>query len=196
MNKTIEITLMNLGMLLVSTLFPTQSFGQKWHLNKVDNSKTYAYEYWFHFENLNDTNSYQLIKTSNRQSSTFELYDNLGDTLVFANIRLENIETDSVINLISDLNGKASFPLEKGKYQIGVSAINYDYFNIEFEIEQSIDLKFFLGRAPDLDVFQINSVMKLDESKILEIIDCVKQNRTDFYDACSEDEVYMILMHL
>lgn len=66
--------------LIISILISVQCFAQKWHLNNVDKSEEYAYEYWFQFENLEDTCSYQKTTNLESQNSVIKLLDNKGDT--------------------------------------------------------------------------------------------------------------------
>ena len=167
-------------------------------MNNVDKTEEYSYEYWFQFENLDDTCSFQLTEKIGKQPSTFEIFDNQNDAIVFANIRLENIETDSIINLHSDFNGKIEILLEKGNYKIEISAINYDNFELEIEVESEEFLEFIinLGLAPELEVYQIDSKVELEESEIIQIIDCVKMNRREFYENCSDKKRYRIIMQI
>jgi hypothetical protein len=184
--------------LILSILFSVQCFGQKWYLNNVDKSEKYPYEYWFQFDNLYDTCTYELTKKSGVQNSLIELHNNQGDTVIFANIRIQNIETDSVTTVISGINGQTKIRLDKGKYKVEISAMNYDKFNLEFEVnnEQYLELKINLGLALELTVYQIDSKSELNEMEIIKIIECVKSNRKDFYENCSENKKYRVLMHI
>jgi len=179
-------------------LFSVQCFGQKWHLNNVDTTQEYPYEYWFQFQNIDDTCTYKLTEKSGQQNSLIEIYNNLGDTVIFASIRIQNVETGSLTNLISGLNGQSNIRLEKGKYKIEISAINYDKFNLEFEVddEQYIDLKINLGLAPGLTVYEIDSKSELTENEILEIMECVKKNTNEFYQKCSDKNKYRVMLQL
>ena len=184
--------------LILSILTFVRCFGQKWHLNNVNEKEAYPYEYWFQYENKEDTCTYQQINNIESQNSVIKLLDNKGDTVIFANIKLINLDTDTETNLISDYNGKSEFRLENGKYRIKISAMNYDNFNLEFEIEngQQMELNITLGLAPELTVYQIDSKKELTENEILEIIDCVRVNRNDFYNYCSDLKKYQIVMHI
>ncbi|MPM11169.1 hypothetical protein SDC9_57508 [bioreactor metagenome] len=167
-------------------------------MNNVDTTQEYPYEYWFQFQDLDDTCTYKLTKKSGRQNSIIELYNNHGDTVIFVNIRIQNIETGSLTNLISDLNGQSNIGLEKGKYKIEISAMNYDKFNMEFEVadEQYIELKIYLGLAPGLSVYEIDSKSALTENEIFEIIDCVKKNRNELLQECSDENKYRVMLQL
>lgn len=184
--------------LILLILFSVQCFGQKWHLNNVDENKEYPYEYWFQFENKDDTCSHQLTTKANRGNSTIRLIDNQGDAVVFANIKVINIASESETNLNSDFNGDTELRLENGKNRIEVRALNYDTFNLEVEIgnDQQIDLNIKLGLAPELEVYQIDSKTELKETEILEIIECVRKNRDDFCKICSDLKKYRIMMHI
>jgi len=185
-------------LLIIFILIASQSFGQKWHLNNIDTTNQYPYEYWFQFKNLDDTCTYRLTKKSGQKKSIIELYNNQGDIVIFANIKIQDIETDSVTNLFSDFSGQANIHLEKGKYRIEVSAMNYDKFHLEFEVnnKQYMELKIHLGLAPELTVYQIDSKSELTENEILEIMKCVKKNRNEYYKDCFDNKKYRIMMHI
>lgn len=184
--------------LIISILLSVQSFAQKWHLNNVDEHEKYPYEYWFQFENTEDTCSYQLEKKSDKVNSTIRLVDNQGDTVVFANVKVINIANESETNLTSDINGNTELRLENGKYRIEVRALNYDTFNLEFEIEngQQIELNINLGLAPELEIYQIDSKTELNETEILQIIECVRINRNEYHKTCTDLKKYQIMMHI
>lgn len=184
--------------LILSILFSVQCFGQKWHLNNVDKSEEYAYEYWFQYENIEDTCSYQITKNPESKNSIIKLFDNLDDTVIFANIKLINLDNESETNLTSDFNGNTKIHLEDGKFKVEVMAMNYDNFSLEFEIRdgQQVELIIKLGLAPELEVYQIDSKKELSETDILEIIECVKVNRDDFLKICSDLKKYRIMMHI
>ena len=175
-----------------------QCFGQKWHLNNVDEKEEYPYVYWFQFENLEDTCSYQQTDNIESQNSVIKLLDNKGDTVIFANIKVINLENETETNVTSDYNGNSELRLENGKYRIEIRAMNYDNFNLEFEIENEhqVELNIKLGLAPELTVYQIDSKRELTETAILEIIECVRVNRDDFHKSCSDLRKYRIMMHI
>ncbi|MCT4623247.1 MAG: hypothetical protein N4A46_06450 [Schleiferiaceae bacterium] len=183
---------------ILSILISIQCFGQKWYLNNVNENEKFPYEYWFQFENIEDTCSYIQTKNLESQNSVFKLLDNKGDTVMFANIKVINLENESETNLISEFNGQTGIQLENGKYKIEVKAMNYDYFNLNFEIEngEQVELTIKLGLAPELEVYQIDSKKELTETKILEIIECVRKNRNDFHKICSDLKKYRIVMHI
>jgi len=184
--------------LILSILISVQCFGQKWYLNNVDENAEYPYEYSFQFENREDTCSYQ--KTTNPESkfSVFRLFNNLGDTVLFANIKVINLENETETNLISEFIGEPGLQLENGEYRIEVRAINYDNFNLNFEIEngEQVELTIKLGLAPELEVYQIDSKKEIRETEIFAIIECVRVNRDDFYKICSDLKKYQIMMHI
>ena len=184
--------------LILSILFFVQCFGQKWDLNNVDKNEEYPYEYWLQFENLEDTCSYQQTTNLESQNSVIKLLDNKGDTIMFANIKVINLENDTETNLTSDYKGYSELFLENGKYRIEIRAMNYDNFNLEFEIENSeqVELTIKLGLAPELEVYQIDSKKELTETDILEIIECVRVNRDDFNKICSDLKKYRIMIHI
>ena len=98
--------------LILSILISVQCFGQKWHLNNVDEKEEYPYVYWFQFENLEDTCSYQQTDNIESQNSVIKLLDNKGDTVIFANIKVINLENETETNVTSDYNGNSELRLE------------------------------------------------------------------------------------
>ncbi len=173
-------------------------YGQKWHLNRIDKSAKFKFEYWFQFDNIDDTSSYNFKKNVGHLKSTIQLKDNKGDTVIFATIRIKGLDNDTLLNIISDLDGLGIVKLRPGKYRIEISAMNYDKLSFDFIISEGeyFDLNIKLGLAPELTVYQINSKNELTEQEIQAIINCVKVNRQDFYKICSDKDRYQIVMHI
>lgn len=79
-----------------------------------------------------------------------------------------------------------------------ISEFNYDEFTLELILEEDelFNLNVKLGLAPELEVYQINSKTKLSEEEILSIMKCVKRNRREFNQNCSDQKKYYVTMHL
>ncbi len=185
--------------LLILFLFLSiQCFGQKWHLNKVAKNETYPYKYWFHFEHLNDTCSYQISSKTESINSTIKILDNIEENVIFAIIKLININDNTEIQIITGNEGQLEHRIENGKYRLEIISFTYDDFNLEFEIEngKQIELTIKLGLSPELVNYQIDSKKELSEDKILEIIECVRINRKEFYKTCSDFINFIILMQI
>lgn len=167
-------------------------------MNRIDQSAKFKYEYWFQFENINDTSSYNFKKGLGQLKSTIQLTDNNGDTVLFATIRIKGLDNDTLLNIKSDLDGLGTVKLRPGKYRIEISAMGYDKFSFDFTISEGeyFDSKIKLGLAPELTVYQINSKDELTEQEIQAIINCVKTNRQDYYKICSDKDRYNIMMHI
>jgi hypothetical protein len=185
-------------LIIAFLLLSFQSIGQKWHLNKVTDKGTVRYEYWFQFENLEDTSSYSLSKRIYNPNTRFILLDNQGESIPFAEIKLENLTTKKVLNLVSSEFEKTEPRLENGKYKMEVRAMNHDFYSLTFEIDQGeqVDITIKLGRSPELEVYQINSKEELSETKVLEIIECVRANRNGFQKTCSHPAAYQVFLHI
>ncbi|MDA9946005.1 hypothetical protein N9W22_06260 [Schleiferiaceae bacterium] len=183
---------------IISILFSIQCLGQKWHLHNVDENEEYPFEYWFQFENLEDTCSYKLTENPVSLNSVFKLTDNNGDPVILTDIKVINLESESETYLISDFDGVTELQLDNGKYRIEVTTLIYDKFNTDFEIKnnQQVELKIKLGRAPELVVYQLNSKKELIETEILEIIECERANLNDSNKRCSDLKKYRIMMHI
>ena len=175
-------------------LFFCNVYGQKWHLNRIDRSAKFKFEYWFQFDNIDDTSTYNFEKTEGQSKSTIQLTDNEGDTVLFETIRIKGLNNDTILNIISDIDGLGIVNLRPGKYQIEISAINYDKFSFDFTISEGeyFDLKIKLGLGPELEVYQINSRTELKVQEIISIMNCVKENRQYYYKKCSDNKRYYI----
>ncbi|MFI0427516.1 MAG: carboxypeptidase-like regulatory domain-containing protein [Flavobacterium sp.] len=173
-------------------------YGQKWHLNRIDKNSKYKYEYWFQFQNLEDSCTFNEEKILGKLKSTIQLTDNKNKFVSLANITIKNLESGYITNLTTDLNGLGEVSLKPGKYKVFISAINYDEFTFDFKISENeaINLKVQLGLAPELDVYQINSKTELKEVDIFEIMKCVKENKQNFYENCSQREKFYITMQI
>jgi hypothetical protein len=184
--------------IILFLLLACNVYGQKWHLNKIDKGAKFKYEYWFQFDNIEDTSSYNFEKKLGQLKSTIQLTDNKGDTVAFATIKIKGLDNDTLLNILSDLDGLGIVKLRPGKYRIEISAMNYDKYSFDFTISEGeyFDLNIKLGLAPELTFYQINSKNELTEQEIQTIIYCVKINRQDFYKKCSDKDRYKIVMHL
>lgn len=167
-------------------------------MNRVDKSSNFKYEYWFQFENVEDSSSYSFKKNYDKSISTIEITDNKGDTVVFATIRIKDLDNDTSIIILTNFDGLVKLNLKAGKYKIEITAINYDKFLCDLTVleNESFNLKVKLGLGPELKVYQINSKTKLSKQEILTIMNCVKDNRQDYYKKCINKEKYYVLMHI
>ena len=173
-------------------------YGQKWHLNKIDKNSKFSYEYWFQFENADDNNSYSIKKVEGKPQSIIQLTDNKENNINFATIEIKNLKNDSISKIVTDFDGLGKLQLEPGKYNMEISAVNYDKFSVEFSIVENIylELNIKLGLAPELTIYQINSKTELSEAEILKIMKCVNENRQNFYKNCSEQNKFYISMQI
>lgn len=183
---------------ILSVATATLSFGQRWHLNSVDSTKQFSYEYWFQFENLDDTSTFELTKRNGMDSSTIYLFENSGSNDVFADIRVEQLGTDSVFHLLPFYNGEATGYFGAGTYRIVAYAPRYDRFETIVKLEEGeyFELKIYLGLGPELTVYQINSKTELEEKTLLEIMQCVKGHRSKPFEKCSRIEDYYISVQI
>lgn len=167
-------------------------------MNRIDKSSKFKYEYWFQFENEGDSSSYSFKKNAGKSISTIQITDNSGDTVIFATMRIKDLDNDTSFIIITDFNGLGKLMLKPGKYSLEISAPNYDKFTFDFMIEEDefFNLNVKLGLAPELTVYQINSKTELNEGEILTIMKCVKENRQEFYKNCSDQKKYYVTMHI
>jgi hypothetical protein len=173
-------------------------YGQKWHLNRIDKISKFKYEYWFQFENADDSSSYNFKKTDGKSLSTIQLTDNKGDMVVFATIKIKDLENDTSFIIVTDFDGLGKIQLKPSKYNMEITALNYDKFIFDFSVfeNENFNLKVKLGLGPESDVYQINSKVELKEKEILTIINCVKENRQDYYKKCLDQKRYYVMMHI
>ena len=174
------------------------AFGQKWHLNRIDEKSKFKYEYWFQFENADDISSYSLKKIEGKSTSTIRLTDNKGNIINFATFEIKDLRNDSLSKIVTDYDGLGKLQLEPGKYSMEISAMNYDKFTVDFSIVENIffELNIKLGLAPELTIYQINSKTKLNEAEILTIMKCVNENRQNYFKNCSEQSKFYVSMQI
>ncbi len=165
---------------------------QEWFLNRIDTSTKFKYEYWFHYQNIDDSSSHKFEIVSGNQKSAIQLTNNKDDTVEFAIIVIKNLGNDTALSLYSDSNGMGQIQLKPGNYSITIIAIDYDRFSFNFSIKKNefFNLHIKLGLAPELEVYQINSKEKLEEKEILSIMKCVKDNKRDFFEKCADARSY------
>ncbi len=173
-------------------------YGQKWNLNRIDEKSKFKYEYWFQFENADDSSSYSLKKIEGKSISTIRLTDNKANIINFATIEIKNLRNDSLSKIVTDFDGLGKLQLEPGKYGMEISAMNYDKFTVDFSILENIffELNIKLGLAPELTIYQLNSKTELNETEILTIMKCVNENRQNFYRNCSERNKFYVSMQI
>jgi hypothetical protein len=176
-------------------LFFCNVYGQKWHLNKVNEASEYKYEYWFHFDNEEDTSSFVLRNIIGQSTPTIHLRNNNGDTIDFAIIKIKNLKSGIEYGFLSQDIGQ--FNLKPGDYNITVSAMNYDHFAINFKLKknQSIDLNVKLGLSSESVVYQINAKEKLSDVEMSTIVNCIRESESDF-NKCSIKNKYSVTMHI
>lgn len=167
-------------------------------MNKINKSSKFKYEYWFQFDNIDDSSTYNFVKSEGDLKSIIQLTNNKGETVPFATIRIKGLNNDTLLNIISDLDGFGTVKLRPEKYRIEIYAMGYDKFSFDFSILENefLNLNVKLGLAPELDVYQINSKAELNEETILTIMRCVEENRRDFYRKCPGRKKYYVTMHL
>lgn len=170
----------------------------------ADEDSKYKYKYFFHFDYLEDSNSHKIeIKESNDLFVRINGFvsENLVDKYplpLVANIYLTNLNTDSTIVLISDINNKFSITVKEGEYDLILSTMNHDKFQLKLELKkgQVINLDIKLGLAPSLHDYLIYSKDKLDEFEIKNIMKCVKENKYKFHRKCRKKNRYFIMIRL
>ena len=174
------------------------AFGQKWHLNRIDEKSKFKYEYWFQFENADDISSYSLKKIEGKSTSTIRLTDNKGNIINFATFEIKDLRNDCLSKIVTDYDGLGKLQLEPGKYSMEISAMNYDKFTVDFNIVENIffELNIKLGLAPELTIYQINSKTELNEAEILTIMKCVYENRQNYFKNCSEQSKFYVSMQI
>ncbi|MEO8516685.1 MAG: carboxypeptidase-like regulatory domain-containing protein [Flavobacterium sp.] len=172
---------------------------QKWYLHSINAESDFKYEYWFQFENKDDNPSYNFEKTEGNSISTIKLTDNKGEAIIFARINIKNLDNGALTNLFTDSNGKDELILKSGRYNIEITAMNYDNLSFNFSISEHeiFKLNAKLGLSPQLTVYQINSKNELKEDEIIKIMNCVKVNGgRNFYERCSDNKRFYVSMQI
>jgi hypothetical protein len=176
-------------------LLPAMS--QNWTL-KVDKSKEYCYDYRFRIDDT-DTNSYSLIHDSGSQFSTFFISDNFGDSILLAMVSIKNLTDNTVDTLPIDFSSTKRIWLSPGKYELKVYNMYFDQFKASFEIKENehVKAKINLGENSVLiSPYHIHSKIKLADSEIYKIIDCVKLRRKDPTKICHDKSKYHVTMEI
>ncbi len=196
--KSLNETTMKQITFILFFLFYCAVHGQEWSLENIDKSKKIKYEYWFQFNNAEDTSSFYFVKSTNNSNSIIRLTDNENSIVFSALIRVKGLNNDTVINILSDFDGLGTIKLNAGKYQVEASTLGYDKAIFEFEIleGENFDLTIKLGLASELTVYQINSKKRLTDEEIHIIMSCVKTNKGEFYRKCSKKGIYYVSMQL
>ncbi|ESU24009.1 hypothetical protein FLJC2902T_32070 [Flavobacterium limnosediminis JC2902] len=191
--------------ILVFILHSTFNYAQKWHFEKVDSEREFKYEYWFSFQNEDDSNSIELIETPN-QTDTKRINgiitDSKGKPIEFVDIIIKD-NSGNIISIIYP-NSKGEFLLERQfeSFELIISTIEYDELISKINLKSNFNtsLKIKLGRAPELLTYQINAKSELNSDEITEIINCVKKNRDlndeNYLKNCSDDKKYKLCIQI
>jgi hypothetical protein len=189
---------MRIFCLIFLLIISLKAFGQVWHLNKVDKTQKYSYDYRF-FPDYSDSNSYTINRKIGIKPSTIFITDYYGDTSLFALITVLNLNTRSIDTLPISPMGRKQLMLDSGQYQITISCFGYDLFHVTVEINSGefIDLKVKLGAGPELvGWYHIRSIIELSEPEILKVIECVKERRTNPSKICEDKKKYYISIEI
>jgi hypothetical protein len=177
------------------------SLGQKWSYQGHDKTKKFGHEYWFSFQNEEDTGTYSYSYSENINSSNINIsvLNKEGEQLIFTQIVLKNLVNDSLINLMTDINGNISTNLAIGKHSLIVRHMGYDLLEKDIKIvaDSNLMITTTLGLGSELTVYQINSKRKLSDEKVESIIDCVKNGNRNYPSfGCERKRKYNITMHI
>ncbi len=176
-----------LSFLLVSC--SVLSYSQDWELVQVDSTLKFRFEYAINFKNQNDSSSYTLKKIDSLTAdNSFHglVRDNNGNPVPLARLLFKN-EEGLVKQVKTNLNGEYSITIPPGKYEITCLSMSHDVlrFTIEVKEKEQFELNCNMGLAPELIIYRLNAVDKLSEGELLEIMNCIRANREDPYQACS-----------
>jgi hypothetical protein len=162
------------GLLLTSL----NGYCQKWWTCNIDSSAEFKYQYCFQFTNKNPHKHYSLDKIKGSLNSKIKLHDVDGNLIQSATIRITSLNKDSPLLVKTDLNGTASFYLQKGVYNVLITAENNENFNLKIPVANNtyFILKVILYSNVYETIYQINSKDKLEDKEIQRIIRCVKRN--------------------
>ncbi len=186
---------MKLAVTIFLLLAFCDAYGQKWHLNRVNETAALKYEYWLQFDNKEDTSSFILENKAGQSIPSINVHNNNGDTIDFAIIKITNLNSGIEYEFLSEAFGKLN--LKPGNYNIMVSAIGYDRFSVNLKLirNQSFDLNLKLGLS-ESGYYQINSLEKLSDREMSVIINCIKNNEPVYYNKCSKINKYHVTRHI
>ncbi|MFD0762279.1 carboxypeptidase-like regulatory domain-containing protein [Lutibacter aestuarii] len=189
-------------LIILFILFSTNSFSQKWSLNKVDKNKEFGYEYLFSFQNENDKNEFIKTKNDNNKKSQIigKILDKSNNPISgVVNISSKTIKFSKDIQ--TNFNGEFSADLDPGEYKLEINYIGFDKFVTEFSINEknTIEFKIKLGLSSELRIYEINSKNELSDKEINQIIKCVEKNkelRNFSTEKCSDKLRYKVMIQI
>ena len=182
--------------ILIFTI-PFIFYGQKWSLLEIDDSREYAYHYIFSIDHLDDKNVYTIAQIDNKETTSIKIMYKNGEPVLNV-LSIKNTKTKEVQKFLTDDNGKINVALNLGFYELEFRDPFYDDLDMQFRVEKDsqLDIVIYLGRAPEVEVYDIKSKIELEETEIFKIIDCVKINPENFYESCSDLNRFKIFMQL
>ncbi len=193
-----------LPMILILLFISSYSFGQKWSYQGYDKKEKFGHEYWFSFQNDEDSNSYQLTQVVSKEKTptlSVNFLDFYGNPIEPTFFTIQNVANDSLIFAFATggEDGKLAITSDTGIYKLRVRSITYYEFEILIHFKNNIhhNLIAYLGKAPELKVYQINSKRKLSNEKVESIIQCVKEGRKNNPNfGCEKKRKFYISIHI
>jgi hypothetical protein len=175
-------------------LFVNITYSQAFSFIGKNKKSIFKYEYNFKFDNIDDTSSFTIIKKYGNNRSTILLNNNEGASIPLSLIKIINSQTKIIYETYSDIDGKAEIQLLGGNYFVEITENHSDTFIIDISLQPNeyFNLSVKVGLAPELYNYMVHSKSRLDSRKMISIMKCVKLNRNDFNENCSDKKRYII----
>lgn len=167
---------------IVILFFQVITYGQKWHLERINKESKYKYEYWFNFQNEDDTNTVEIIYTPSKELKRIissEIFDRNDQKISFANMQIRDTNNNIEFYLTPDIDGRFIIDTKIEVFELKVYQPGFDKLSIIIKLKQTEDLfiKIKLGLCEELGIYQLDSKRELKPEEITNIINCVKTNR-------------------
>ncbi|MBX7093349.1 MAG: hypothetical protein K1X56_01410 [Flavobacteriales bacterium] len=120
------------------------------------------------------------ILQTDKSILTFQILDNKGDAIPFANITIRNSVTDTTIH--SDFDGFVSIKLSSGTFSITIFSLQFTPITLDnFIVKENTktDIKTSLGLSNALRIALIYSIRKLTDEEIKKIVDDLSNDKEE-----------------
>ncbi len=111
---------------------------------------------------------------------TFQILDNKGDAIPFANITIKNSSTDTIIH--SDINGFAAIKVSSGAFSVTIFSLHFTPITLDSFIvkeNSATKIKTSLGHSNASRIALIYSTRKLTDEEVLLLINDLSNDKQE-----------------
>ena len=163
-------------------------------------SRNYKHIYKFQLDTPKDT-SYVQIDTFAKSNSMItiegQVVDNNMGTLANHTVLFMRLDTPSKTAVMTDYKGQFNIYLEKGMYDLVISGVGYETFNIPINItgQPFFSLKIVQARQQSWERYNIRSAKKMSRKEIYRVKQCVQQS-PDRPGNCGKKNQFFVTMEI